>query len=56
MREALPELFRYAQETLGVRLLRADIDAPNLRSARLFERLGFAHARTTRYERVLVKE
>ena len=56
MREVLPELFRYAQQTLGVRLLRADIDAPNLRSVRLFERLGFAHARTTIYERVLRQE
>jgi RimJ/RimL family protein N-acetyltransferase len=55
MREALPELFRYAQDTLDVRLLRADIDAPNLRSIRLFERLGFAHAHTTIYERVLAQ-
>jgi RimJ/RimL family protein N-acetyltransferase len=53
MQEALPALFGYAQDMLGVRLLRADIDAPNLRSVRLFERLGFAHTHTTIYERVL---
>lgn len=54
MGEALPALFRYAHDTLGVKLLRADIDAPNLRSIRLFGRLGFVHIRDTLYERELV--
>ena len=56
MGEALPALFHYAQEVIGVRLLRADIDAPNLRSIRLFERLGSAQAYTTIYERELGQE
>lgn len=51
MREALLTLFRYAQDELGVRLLRADIDAPNLRSIRLFAGLGFVHTGDTLYER-----
>jgi hypothetical protein len=34
MGEALQALFHYAQAVVGVRLLRADIDAPNLRSIR----------------------
>jgi RimJ/RimL family protein N-acetyltransferase len=53
MREALPALFRYARDELGVRLLLADIDAPNHRSIRLFESLGFVHTRATLYEREL---
>lgn len=53
MGEALPALFRYAGEGLGVRLLRADIDAPNLRSIGLFARLGFAHSGGSLYEREL---
>lgn len=54
MGEALLTLFRYAQDELGIRLLLADIDAPNLRSIRLFESLGFVHTRDTLYERKLV--
>jgi RimJ/RimL family protein N-acetyltransferase len=54
MREALPALFRYAQDELGIRLLLADIDAPNLRSTRLFVGLGFVYTRGTLYERELV--
>lgn len=54
MREALPALFRYAQDELGVRLLLADIDAPNLRSIRLFTALGFVHSRDVLYDRKLV--
>lgn len=53
MGEALPALFRYAHDALGVRLLRADIDAPNLRSIRLFCGLGFVHTRDALYERAL---
>jgi ribosomal-protein-alanine N-acetyltransferase len=54
MREALLTLFCYAQDELGIRLLLADIDAPNLRSIRLFESLGFVHTHDTLYERELV--
>lgn len=54
MREALLTPFRYGQNELGARLLRADIDAPNLRSIRLFGSLGFVHRRDTIYERELV--
>jgi RimJ/RimL family protein N-acetyltransferase len=54
MREALPALFNYAQEVLAVRVLRADIDAPNQRSLRLFRQLGFHHAHDTIYERTLL--
>jgi RimJ/RimL family protein N-acetyltransferase len=53
MGEALLTLFRYAQDELGVRLLLADIDAPNLRSIRLFIGLGFVHTQGTLYEREL---
>jgi ribosomal-protein-alanine N-acetyltransferase len=53
MREALTVLFRYAQDELKVRLLRADIDLSNLRSIRLFEVLGFVYTRETWYEREL---
>ena len=53
MREALSALFCYAQDALGVRLLRAEIDGPNLRSVHLFTRLGFVHVEGTTYEREL---
>ncbi len=54
MREALTVLFRYAQDELKVRLLRADIDMSNLRSIHLFGKLGFVYTRDTFYERELV--
>lgn len=41
MAEALTGVIGFAFETLGVTTLLADIDAPNLRSQRLFRRLGF---------------
>ncbi|MFM5572568.1 GNAT family N-acetyltransferase [Aeromonas veronii] len=51
MSEALGLLFAHAT-TLGVTCLTADIDADNVRSIALFEKLGFkAHAR--RYQRML---
>jgi [ribosomal protein S5]-alanine N-acetyltransferase len=53
MREALGALFRYAHDELGITQLRADIDAPNSRSIRLFTQLGFAHAHGTIYTREL---
>jgi RimJ/RimL family protein N-acetyltransferase len=54
MREALPALFHYAQTVLAVRVLRADIDASNQRSIRLFRQLGFLHAHDTIYEHILL--
>jgi RimJ/RimL family protein N-acetyltransferase len=54
MREALPALFHYAQTALAVRVVRADIDAGNQRSIRLFHQLGFVHAHDTIYERILL--
>lgn len=56
MREALPALFHYAQAALAVRVVRADIDAANQRSLRLFRQLGFRHAHDTVYERILVPD
>ncbi len=51
MSEALGLLFAHAT-TLGVTRLTADIDADNVRSIALFEKLGFqAHA--GRYQRML---
>ncbi|MFM4935350.1 GNAT family N-acetyltransferase, partial [Aeromonas veronii] len=51
MSEALGLLFAHAS-TLGVTCLTADIDADNVRSIALFEKLGFkAHA--GRYQRTL---
>jgi RimJ/RimL family protein N-acetyltransferase len=41
MAEALVSLIDLGFATLGLAALRADIDAPNLRSRRLFQRLGF---------------
>ena len=49
MREALHEVIRYAFRELEITLLRADIDAPNRRSARLFSKLGFIHQGGTIY-------
>ncbi|CZF86676.1 GNAT family N-acetyltransferase [Grimontia marina] len=40
MSEALPLLFEHA-ETMGIQQLRADIDQHNVRSQRLFRKLGF---------------
>ena len=51
MSEALGLLFAHAS-TLGVTCLTADIDADNVRSIALFEKLGFkVHA--GRYQRML---
>jgi [ribosomal protein S5]-alanine N-acetyltransferase len=41
MAEALTGVIDLGFATLGLESLRADIDAPNLRSRRLFQRLGF---------------
>jgi len=41
--EALGAVFGWAEGSLGMRQLRADIDPANLRSLALFERLGFLH-------------
>jgi ribosomal-protein-alanine N-acetyltransferase len=41
MAEALTSVIDLGFATLGLESLRADIDAPNLRSRRLFQRLGF---------------
>jgi len=43
MQEALHKVIQYAFCELNLSLLRADIDAPNHRSARLFSKLGFIH-------------
>jgi RimJ/RimL family protein N-acetyltransferase len=56
MREALSELFHYAQTALAVRVLHADIDAGNQRSIRLFQQLGFVHTHDTIYERILLPD
>jgi RimJ/RimL family protein N-acetyltransferase len=44
MAEALTSVIDLGFSTLGLESLRADIDAPNLRSRRLFQRLGFQPA------------
>jgi len=46
MREALRRMFAWARHELGLASLRADIDAANLRSMRLFAALGFARIDT----------
>ena len=53
MREALAALCGYAQHGLRLASLRADIDASNTRSIRLFEALGFREASGSFYERSL---
>jgi RimJ/RimL family protein N-acetyltransferase len=49
MSEALPAVFAFGRDALGVTRLLADIDAPNTRSIRLFTRLGFVPLRDTLY-------
>ncbi len=51
MRHALSVLMGYATGPLRLKRLRADIDAPNLRSIRLFVALGFVPIGGTLYER-----
>lgn len=51
MLEALHEVIRYAFYELEVTLLQADIDAPNHRSIRLFNNLGFVYKSGTVYSR-----
>jgi len=41
MREALTNMFNYVFHSFDLQSLRADIDAPNVRSLALFRRLGF---------------
>lgn len=41
MREALSTVIDFGFERLGLQVIKADIDAPNLRSLALFQRLGF---------------
>lgn len=53
MHEALLLVIDYSRETLGLTRLLADIDAPNTRSIRLFQRLGFRHVEGTMYCREL---
>lgn len=54
MREALVAMFAYAKVWLGLTRLRADIDAANERSIKLFEALGFRRAHDdSLYERDL---
>lgn len=38
--EAATAVLRYASETLGLRLVKADVDEPNVESIRVLERLG----------------
>jgi RimJ/RimL family protein N-acetyltransferase len=54
MREALTTLMRHAAAGLGLQWLKADIDAPNLRSIRLFESLGFRRLDSTVYAYSLI--
>jgi len=54
MTEALGPVIDHARQTLGLRLLRADIDAENVRSLALFRRLGFHSVGGTWHERPLV--
>ena len=53
MYEALSALFRTATTDFGLRILLADIDAGNIRSRRLFRRLGFTPIGGTYYRRQL---
>ena len=53
MREAMHAMFSFAKHDLGLARLRADIDAPNTRSIRLFTTMRFAHSHATLYERAL---
>jgi RimJ/RimL family protein N-acetyltransferase len=54
MTEALGPVIDHARQTLGLRLLRADIDAENVRSLALFRRLGFRPVGGTWHEQPLV--
>lgn len=56
MQEALHEVIQYAFCELKISLLRADIDAPNHRSVRLFSKLGFIHQGGTVYVRSAKKD
>lgn len=56
MQEALHEVIQYAFCEFKISLLRADIDAPNHRSARLFSKLGFIHQGGTVYVRSAEKD
>ena len=49
MSEALPAIFAYAQGSLEVGLLLAEIDEPNFRSRSLFVKLGFNPVSATMY-------
>ncbi|MCG8349806.1 MAG: GNAT family N-acetyltransferase [Chloroflexales bacterium] len=53
MHEALFPVIDYSRESLGLIRLLADIDTPNTRSIRLFQRLGFRHVEGTIYCREL---
>lgn len=53
MHEALSLVIDYSRETLSLTRLLADIDTPNTRSIRLFQRLGFVHDEGTIYYREL---
>jgi len=54
MTEALGPVIDHARQRLGLRFLRADIDAENVRSLALFRRLGFHSVGGTWHERPLV--
>jgi RimJ/RimL family protein N-acetyltransferase len=51
MREALLRLLQYAQQTLGLTRLRADIDTPHTRSLSLFTAFDFKHVHNLFYEK-----